>query len=78
MWAVVPIVILAIALLHRRPYFLMMIWTGVVLAVCLAPIAVWQFDRIRDSSHERRARRAAERGARSGPSVASEQSVTSS
>ncbi len=47
MWAVVPVIILAVAIMHRRPYFLMMIWTLVVLAVCLAPIAVWQFDSIR-------------------------------
>lgn len=44
MWAIVPITILAIAVIHQRPYFLMMIWTLVVLGVCLAPIAVWQFD----------------------------------
>jgi cellulose synthase/poly-beta-1,6-N-acetylglucosamine synthase-like glycosyltransferase len=54
MWAVVPIAILAIALVHRRPYFLMMVWTLIVLGVCLAPIAVWLFDRTRSRRRERK------------------------
>jgi 4-amino-4-deoxy-L-arabinose transferase-like glycosyltransferase len=61
MWAIVPVVILAVAAVHRRPYFLMMVWTIIVLGVCLAPIAVWQFDSIRSRRRERRVRRSAER-----------------
>jgi hypothetical protein len=72
MWAVVPIAILAIAIMHRRPYFLMMIWTLVVLGVCLAPIAVWKFDGARGRRRERRARGPAE------PRGPAEQSATSS
>jgi ammonia channel protein AmtB len=60
MWAVVPITILAVAVMNRRPYLLMIIWTFVVLAVCLAPIAVWQFDKTRSRKRERRALRSAE------------------
>ena len=48
LWAVVPIVILAVAVAHRRPYPMMMAWTGIILTVCLAPIAIWLFDRARD------------------------------
>jgi cellulose synthase/poly-beta-1,6-N-acetylglucosamine synthase-like glycosyltransferase len=59
MWAVVPVAILAIAVIHQRPYFLMMIWTLVVLGVCLAPVAIWQFDAARARRHQRRARRSA-------------------
>jgi 4-amino-4-deoxy-L-arabinose transferase-like glycosyltransferase len=54
MWAVVPIAILAIALIHRRPYFLMMVWTLIVLGVCLAPIAIWLFDRTRSRRRKRK------------------------
>jgi cellulose synthase/poly-beta-1,6-N-acetylglucosamine synthase-like glycosyltransferase len=61
MWAIVPVVILAVAAVHRRPYFLMMVWTIIVLGVCLAPIAVWQFDSTRSRRRERRERRSAER-----------------
>jgi cellulose synthase/poly-beta-1,6-N-acetylglucosamine synthase-like glycosyltransferase len=50
MWAVVPIAILAIAIVRHRPYFLMMIWTGVVLIACIAPIAIWLFDLFRSKS----------------------------
>jgi len=50
MWAVVPIVILVIAIMRQRPYFLMMIWTGVVLTACIAPIAIWLFDLLRSKS----------------------------
>jgi cellulose synthase/poly-beta-1,6-N-acetylglucosamine synthase-like glycosyltransferase len=75
MWAIVPIAILAIAVIHQRPYFLMMIWTLVVLGVCLAPIAVWQFDSIRAKRRERRARSSAEQSVRSEQSVKSGLSV---
>jgi cellulose synthase/poly-beta-1,6-N-acetylglucosamine synthase-like glycosyltransferase len=47
MWAVVPVVLLALAVIHRRPYPVMMAWTGVILLVCLAPIGTWLFDRAR-------------------------------
>jgi hypothetical protein len=46
-WAVVPIVILVIAITHDRPYPMMIAWTGVILAVCLAPVGIWLFDRAR-------------------------------
>jgi cellulose synthase/poly-beta-1,6-N-acetylglucosamine synthase-like glycosyltransferase len=46
-WAVVPIILLALAVIHRRPYPVMMAWTGVILLVCLAPIGIWLFDRAR-------------------------------
>ncbi len=59
MWAVVPVAILAIAVVRQRPYFLMMIWTLVVLGVCLAPVAIWQYDAARARRHQRRARRSA-------------------
>jgi hypothetical protein len=47
MWAVVPVVIMTVAVLHQRPYPMMMVWTGVILAVCLAPIWIWRVDRTR-------------------------------
>jgi len=47
MWAVVPITLLAVAVIRHRPYPMMMAWTGVILLVCLAPIAIWLFDRSR-------------------------------
>ncbi len=49
MWAVVPITLLVIAVIRHRPYPMMMAWTGVILLVCLAPIAIWRLDRYRDS-----------------------------
>jgi len=54
MWAAVPVIIETIAILRQRPYFLMMIWTGVVLAACIAPIAIWLFDLARSKSLGRR------------------------
>jgi cellulose synthase/poly-beta-1,6-N-acetylglucosamine synthase-like glycosyltransferase len=57
MWAVVPIVLMTIAVIRRRPYPMMMAWTGVILLVCLAPIAIWLFDRAR-TAREQDARRA--------------------
>jgi cellulose synthase/poly-beta-1,6-N-acetylglucosamine synthase-like glycosyltransferase len=48
LWAVVPIVILSVAAVHRRPYPMMMAWTAVILTVCLAPIVIWLFDRARN------------------------------
>jgi cellulose synthase/poly-beta-1,6-N-acetylglucosamine synthase-like glycosyltransferase len=46
-WAVVPIVILVIAITHHRPYPMMIAWTGVILTVCLMPVGIWLFDRAR-------------------------------
>lgn len=45
LWAAVPIVIIAVAAANRRPYFMMMTWTAVILAVCLSPVGIWLFDR---------------------------------
>ncbi len=45
LWAGVPMAILAVALLRHRPYPMMIGWTAVILLVCLAPIAIWLFDR---------------------------------
>ncbi|MGD0604836.1 MAG: glycosyltransferase family 2 protein [Streptosporangiaceae bacterium] len=47
MWAVVPVVLIAMAVIRDRPYPMMLAWTAVILAVCLAPIAIWLFDRAR-------------------------------
>jgi hypothetical protein len=46
-WAIVPVVILAIAITHHRPYPMMIAWTGVILTVCLMPVGIWLFDRAR-------------------------------
>ena len=45
MWAIVPIAILTVAILRHRPYPMMIVWTGVILAVCFAPIVIWLCDR---------------------------------
>lgn len=47
MWAIVPIIILTIAVMGGRPYPMMIAWTGVILLVCLAPIGIWLVDRRR-------------------------------
>ena len=47
MWATVPLVLVAIAILRHRPYPMMIAWTGVILLVCLTPVAIWLFDRAR-------------------------------
>jgi cellulose synthase/poly-beta-1,6-N-acetylglucosamine synthase-like glycosyltransferase len=44
-WAVVPVAILTVAVAQHRPYPMMIAWTGVILAVCLAPIGIWLTDR---------------------------------
>jgi cellulose synthase/poly-beta-1,6-N-acetylglucosamine synthase-like glycosyltransferase len=54
MWAVVPIVLMTIAVIRRRPYPLMMAWTGVILLVCLAPIVIWLFDHARTAREQAR------------------------
>ena len=57
MWAIVPVVILIVAEMNRRPYPMMMVWTGIILAVCLTPIGVWLFDDARQHKAQLRARR---------------------
>ena len=54
MWAAVPLVLMVIAILRHRPYPMMMTWTGVILLVCLAPVAIWLFDRARAARRLRR------------------------
>ncbi len=44
MWAIVPVIILAAAIVYHRPYPVMIVWTAVILTVCLAPIAIWLYD----------------------------------
>jgi hypothetical protein len=34
-----------VAEIRHRPYLMMIAWTGVILAVCLAPIGIWLADR---------------------------------
>ena len=53
MWAVVPVVLVAIAVIRRRPYPLMLAWTAIILLVCLAPIAIWLFDRSRAARRQK-------------------------
>jgi cellulose synthase/poly-beta-1,6-N-acetylglucosamine synthase-like glycosyltransferase len=53
MWAIVPVVILAIAYTRHRPYPMMMAWTVLILTVCMAPVGVWLFDRARARPQER-------------------------
>jgi cellulose synthase/poly-beta-1,6-N-acetylglucosamine synthase-like glycosyltransferase len=60
MWAVVPVILLALAVVHRRPYPMMMAWTGVILLVCLAPIGIWLFDRARVTRRQPDAKPASE------------------
>jgi cellulose synthase/poly-beta-1,6-N-acetylglucosamine synthase-like glycosyltransferase len=57
MWAVVPVVIMTAAVLDRRPYPMMMVWTGVIVAVCLAPIGIWLVDRAAATREYKRAGR---------------------
>jgi cellulose synthase/poly-beta-1,6-N-acetylglucosamine synthase-like glycosyltransferase len=54
LWAVVPVVILVVAEIRRRPYPMMMAWTAIILAVCLAPIAIWLFDEARGKRRRRK------------------------
>jgi cellulose synthase/poly-beta-1,6-N-acetylglucosamine synthase-like glycosyltransferase len=46
-WAILPVVILIIAVTHHRPYPMMIAWTGLILTVCLLPVGIWLFDRAR-------------------------------
>jgi ammonia channel protein AmtB len=52
MWAVVPIAILSVAYTRHRPYAMMIGWTFIILTVCLAPVAVWLFERTRGQSRK--------------------------
>jgi cellulose synthase/poly-beta-1,6-N-acetylglucosamine synthase-like glycosyltransferase len=58
MWAVVPVVILAIAFQRHRPYPMMIGWTAIILTVCLAPVAIWLYDRRGQKRPQKRLRRA--------------------
>jgi cellulose synthase/poly-beta-1,6-N-acetylglucosamine synthase-like glycosyltransferase len=58
LWAIVPVVILVVAETRQRPYPMMMAWTGIIVAVCLAPIGIWLFDEFRGRRLLRRARKA--------------------
>jgi len=56
MWAVVPVILMVLAVIHRRPYPMMLAWTAIILLVCLAPIAIWLFDRARTDRARKRIR----------------------
>jgi cellulose synthase/poly-beta-1,6-N-acetylglucosamine synthase-like glycosyltransferase len=56
LWALVPVVVLPLALLRHRPFPMMIAWTAVILVVCLAPIAIWLTDRALDAAWERSGR----------------------
>ena len=65
MWAAVPVVILPLAFLRHRPFPVMIVWTALILVVCLAPIGIWLTDRVLSAAWERsgRARSGQERSA---------------
>jgi cellulose synthase/poly-beta-1,6-N-acetylglucosamine synthase-like glycosyltransferase len=44
-WALVPLIVLAVAITRHRPYPMMIGWTSIILTVCLAPVAIWLWDR---------------------------------
>jgi cellulose synthase/poly-beta-1,6-N-acetylglucosamine synthase-like glycosyltransferase len=50
MWAAVPAALITTALIHHRPYLMMLAWTGVILLICLAPAVIWLADRLRTRS----------------------------
>jgi cellulose synthase/poly-beta-1,6-N-acetylglucosamine synthase-like glycosyltransferase len=54
MWALVPILVLAIALTRHRPYLMMIGWTAIILAVCIAPVLIWLWDLQLAARRERR------------------------
>jgi hypothetical protein len=56
MWALVPLVVLPLAVARHRPFPMMIAWTAVILAVCLAPIGIWLTDRALGAARERSAR----------------------
>jgi cellulose synthase/poly-beta-1,6-N-acetylglucosamine synthase-like glycosyltransferase len=53
-WALVPLIVLAIAIRRHRPYPMMIGWTAVILTVSLAPVAIWLWDRALAAWRERR------------------------
>jgi cellulose synthase/poly-beta-1,6-N-acetylglucosamine synthase-like glycosyltransferase len=53
-WALVPLIVLAIAITRHRPYPMMIGWTVVILTVSLAPVAIWLWDRSVAARRERR------------------------
>jgi hypothetical protein len=53
-WAIVPIAILTVAIVRHRPYPMMIAWTAVILAVCLAPIGIWVLDRTLGARRKKR------------------------
>ncbi len=61
MWAVVPVVIMIVATIHRRPYFMMMGWTALILTVCLAPVGIWLFDQAVSARNQHRHQEATSR-----------------
>jgi hypothetical protein len=64
----VPVVILAIAITHHRPYPLMIAWTGAILTVCLMPVGIWLFDRAGSGRETAMPPRSADEPAASEPS----------
>jgi len=61
MWAIVPVAILAVAVVRHRPYLMMMAWTAGILTICLAPIVIWAFDRALSGRRKRQPGRHAKR-----------------
>jgi cellulose synthase/poly-beta-1,6-N-acetylglucosamine synthase-like glycosyltransferase len=53
-WALVPMFVLTIALTRHRPYPMMIGWTAIILAVCLAPVLIWRWDSWHAARRERR------------------------
>jgi len=51
-WALVPVLVLTIALTRHRPYPMMIGWTVIILTVCLAPVVIWLWDRRRSMARE--------------------------
>ena len=61
-WAIIPVTILTVAVIHQRPYPMMIAWTAIILTVCLVPIGVWLFDGAARRHQERESRQAEEHG----------------
>jgi cellulose synthase/poly-beta-1,6-N-acetylglucosamine synthase-like glycosyltransferase len=53
MWALVPIAVLTVALTRHRPYPMMIGWTAIILAVCIAPVLIWLWDQRQAARRER-------------------------
>jgi hypothetical protein len=68
MWAVVPVIILTVAVVRHRPYPMMMAWTAIILTVCLTPVWVWLLDEFTGRRALAKRRRINERSARAGRS----------